>query len=161
MDKKSLLELAEKYISIGLVNWEMPNASRKKEVQVYINLLELKAFCIPDKDEKEMLEEIKEMLKSQKTETDEKPIKGNNPQAGYFIRAGTVGIHEYAKNDSKRRKPIGEKSINFYINMPKLNKNGLAECEEKMAERLSRIIIWQYDKDTGLSLKRESENASK
>ncbi len=154
MDKKSLLELAEKYMSVGIVNWEMPNESRKKEVRVYINLLELKAFCIPDKNENDMLSKIREMLKSQKTDTDEQITKGNNSQAGYFVRAGTVCIYEYAKKDTKRRKPIGEKRINFYIHVPKLNKNSLADCEEKMAERLSQIIIRQHDKDTERNLKK-------
>lgn len=140
--------ISQNYISVGLVNWEIPKES-PKFLQVYINSLELKALCFPSESEKEMLTKISALLKCQETSTE-----ASIPQSGHFIKAGTLVFFD---NDVKRKakNPEETKSINFYINAPKVNNNGLTPHAEKIAEQISQFIIRRRDEELEQKLREE------
>ena len=125
----------EPYLPIGLTNWEMPDSNLPPNfVQVYIRLADLIAFCAPDEDMRKIQTQIAQRVCKEKANI-EKPIL-----EGFFVKAGTVSFHTDKKMADRR-------SIEFYIKVPKINKNGLADCEEKLAKSIAQRLIWQNDKD--------------
>ena len=132
---KKNIKSKEHYLPIGLTNWEMPDSKLPPNfVQVYIRLMDLIEFCSPTENMSEIQTQIAEMICKENANI-EKPIS-----EGFFIKAGAVSFHTKKDFSDSRR-------IDFYIKVSKINKNGLADCEEKLAKSLAKQIIWKNDND--------------
>ena len=162
MNKEQVMELAKYYVPIGIVDWSnqygQRDESKRKDVRVYINLLEFEGFCLPDdfkdpmKDKKEMFRKIAEMLHAKEFDPKAEHIRGNTPQTGYFVR---VSENEYSgrRRPKNAPPPVKGRRISIYIRVPKLNKKGLIESEERLIKNLAEIIIRQNDKDIAKELR--------
>ena len=103
-------------------------------VQVYIRLADLIKFCTPDEDMRKIQTQIAERVCGEKANIEKPTLEG------FFVKAGAVSFHS-------DRKMTDSRSLAFYIKVPKINKNGLADCEEKLAKSIAQQLIWQNDKD--------------
>lgn len=170
MNREQVMELAKYYMPVGIVDWSNQYGARdetkRKDVKVYVNLLEFEGFCLPDdfkdpmRDKKAMFLKIAGYMHAREVDPNAERIKGNTEQTGYFVRVG--GISTFDEYGGRRRPknvppPVKDKQISIYVRVPKLNKNGLADCEEKLARRLAEIIISQNDKDIAKGLKNNGE----
>jgi len=151
MKYEELMKLGEQYVSIGIADWATKFDKKEMTAEVFINKLELKAFCIPDKDETEMLKEIGRRIFGyfSKREADI-----GQPTKGSFVRAGTVIFHELPRK--RGQNPFEKtKDIAFYIKVPRINKNGLAPCEEKIAKQLADMVIRKHAEEIAQQLRDE------
>lgn len=126
------------YLPIGLTDWQIPGSKLpSKFVQVYILLQDLIEYCSPEEDMRKIQTQIAERICGDKANIEKTVMEG------FFVKAGSVSFH--TKKDFS-----DSRNIDFYIKVPKINNNGLADCEEKLAKRLAQQIIWQNDKDNDI-----------